>query len=195
MIEDLIRQTALLERRLDRLTMPEIGGWRAIASTTLTGSAASVTFSNIPQIFRTLALVVQARTDRVLENDALIIRFNADSGANYDDNSVYLTNDTVSGITRRGQDGIRGIAEAANSRANTFSPTFIYVFNYADTNLEKWVDLYASAFGDVSADADLITYFTGARWRNTDAIATITLIPGVGPNFVTSSVFQVWGIL
>jgi hypothetical protein len=57
-----------------------VSAYTALANVTLGSSAASVTFSSISQSYRDLVLVITATTSAV---DNAFIRFNSDSGSNY----------------------------------------------------------------------------------------------------------------
>lgn len=167
-----------------------------IAETILSGSAASVTFSNIPQGFRHLQLFIQARVDRVAEFDNVIVRFNGDSGANYDTEAIDSSGASVSsGATRATASPTPLGAEAASSRANNFSPGTLFILGYSNPAMEKRTIGFSSIYGDLSADADLRNLFRTGLWRSLNVITSIALLPSVGPNFVSGSRFQLYGIL
>jgi hypothetical protein len=195
---DLAREITLIKRRLDeiergRLEVPL--GLSLTSSQTLSGSVTTVTFSSIPQGYRHLLLICQARTDRAAEVDGVLIRFNGDSTAIYDRQSLTANNATLTGAAARAQTSIQiGAGEAANSRASNFSPTEATIYDYASTATEKWTLSQNANFGDVSADADLFWRSFAGRWRSTAAITSITILPNVGPNFVSGSIFQLYGI-
>lgn len=172
-------------------------GMARIAETTLTGSVASVTFSAIPQTFRTLLLVGQARTDRVAETDNINLRFNADAGANYDQLSLnWTTAGTTPAATRAGTSAVMAHVEAANARGSNFTQFVAWLPGYALADREKWFLAPGSGgFGDVNADADLNLADRRGRWRSTAAISSITIIPNAGTNIVASSIFTLYGIL
>ena len=62
--------------------------YELIKGETLTGSAASYTFSAIPSTFSDLVLKVSARTD-VNANDQIILQINSDTGTNYSKTRLY----------------------------------------------------------------------------------------------------------
>jgi hypothetical protein len=195
--EDLIRDFSQLQQRVDGLVKPEFAlGLSLISETILTGSVASVTFASIPQTFRTLRLFLQLRSDQAVEAESVILRFNADSGNNYDWIQHYYNTGTGSAgsVTRATSSIALGLCEAANSRASNFSPINLLVSGYATAG-EKWVSNSLSAvFGDVSADADMYTIQIFGRWRSTAAITSVTILPATGPNFVSGSILQLYGV-
>lgn len=163
----------------------------------LTASAASVVFSPIPQNFRKLVIDVQARTDRAAEIDSVNMQFNADAGANYDIILLRGNGTTASAVTARATTSINIVTiDGASSRASNFTPGTIEIPGYARTDRDKWAYCANSgSFGNVSADADVFVDVRRGRWQKQTSISSITLIPGVGPNFVSGSVFTLYGVL
>lgn len=167
-----------------------------ISETVLSASAASVTFSNIPQDFRHLMIAASCRVDTAAERDNIAVRFNGDSGANYDTQSIFGTSATPTASATRGAASLPvGSAEAANSRGNAFGPNWIWIFQYSAAGIEKQTISFFSTFGNLSTDADLFAIFRAGNWRNLNVITSITILPSTGPNFVSGSRFQLYGIL
>jgi hypothetical protein len=124
------------------------------------------------------------------------MRFNGDSAANYDWQQLDGSSTTASASTQRGDTSLRaGACEAANSRASSFSPTDAIIYQYDNTSIEKFAIGLSGRMGDVSADTDLSIIARLFRWRSTVAITSITLLPNVGPNFVSGSIFTLYGIV
>lgn len=168
-----------------------------IAETILGAPAASITFAAIPGTYRSLYLLAQLRTDRAAEYDYPELQFNADAGNNYDQLILAVdgTPNVVAGPNRAGS-FTAGICEAANSRANNFSPLHVKIDGYALADREKWILSHSAAFGDVSADADMFGYApTWGRWRSVAAITQIVIVPSTGPNWVAGSRATLYGVL
>jgi hypothetical protein len=188
------------DQTVDILRPDFIQGWIPILQSTLTGSAASVTFdisgSNM-QKFRVLAFELECRTDRVAEVDGVMMRFNADAGANYDWIRLSAAAAVASAATNRAQNEIViGQCEGANSRASCYSSLIGYIDSYALADRDTFVNhIISGAFGDRSADADINVQLRRGAWRNTAAVTGITWLPEVGANFVTNSLFRLWGIV
>lgn len=167
-----------------------------IAETILSGSATSVTFSNIPQGFRHLQLFTQSRTDRAAESDNIVIRFNGDSGTNYDLESLESAGATVAAAASRATATPLLIgSEGASSRGNNFAPGVMFILGYSNAAMEKRMLGISSIFGNLSADTDLINLFRNGLWRSLNVVTSVTLLPGTGPNFVAGSRFQLYGVL
>lgn len=195
-INELVRQLTLLTRRVDELVKPEVPlGLSLISETVLTGNAASIVFASLPQGYRNLVLMCQVRTSVAAETDVILLRFNGDTGSNYDAQAFSVNDGTLLGVAGRAATSIGlGRCEGANSRASNFSPTQAKIFGYSLTDREKWLQALSASFGDVSADADLREEYRTGRWRSTAAITSITLLPNTGPNFVSGSEFQLYGV-
>ena len=194
-----IQQLNALQRQVEDIYIPELATGRmayAAAPVTLAAPAGTVTFADIPQTFRHLLLVYCARTDRAAEIDSIIVQFNGDTGNNYDVQFLQATDTTVSANGLLAQSSIISLyCEAANSTANAFSSSGFFIWNYTDTNTFKTVSSLANGvFGNVSADADAYIRILYGKWRSTAAITSITLDQVTGPNFVTNSLFQLYGI-
>lgn len=172
--------------------------WKLIEESVLTGSVASVTFSSIPGIYRTLAMTLQARTDRAFTDDNILWRANADAGNNYD-RIVSLT-DGAGGTAFTGVLATAAAwavrAEGANSTASNFAPGLCFWLGYALTDRQKY-SLTPSTFdiGDLSALALLQLASFGGHWRNTAAITSLTLLPAIGANLVSGSRLALYGVL
>lgn len=168
-----------------------------ITETVLSASVASVTFNNIPQDFRHLMVITQARTDTAAEIDAIQFRLNNDSGSNYDRLSTVIVTTGVAAVATRGAIAAANavITEGANSRAFNFSPGLTIIFGYSVNTQEKHILSLSSSFGDLSADTDLNLRFNGIHWRNRNVITNMLLLPGSAANFVSGSRFQIFGML
>jgi len=188
-----------LKRRVERLEIQEISGSGAmqlIAETELAASAATVTFSNIPQIYRDLQLWYQARTNCGAESDIMTIRLNSSSAAEYDYFITEFQNSTTFYYDVRADTGIAlGRCEAANSRNNNFTGFLVSIPGYSASLREKWVlSSISGAFGDVSADTDMFNSLFHGRWRSGSPITDITSYPQNGTGISASSIFQLYGV-
>lgn len=194
-IQGLMQDVRELQQRLDNLTNPEVPlGFSLLSEQILSGSVASITFSNISQYFRHLRLISQLRTDRSAEIDAARLRLNGDTGSNYDEEHYTANSTTVSAAGNLAATSMLiGATEAANSRSLNSGPLIIDILNYRSAS-EKWVLSNSAAFGNVSAATDLFIQNFIGRWRGTAAITSLTLIPNTGPNFVSGCTIQLYGL-
>lgn len=171
-------------------------GWTPIAQYTVgAGGVASYTFAAIPQVYRQLVILANLRTDRASTSDIALYRLNADAGNNYDRQYYGVNNATfVGAVVVGGSVGYFGFTEAANSAASTFGMTYIVFNNYTNTSMHKWSISHTSAYG-TPAVATTNSYTMTSKWRSTNAITSIQILPNTGPNFVQNSILQLYGVL
>jgi hypothetical protein len=153
----------------------------------LDAAAASITFSNIPQIYSDLYLIVSARTNHASTVDAIDIKLNnqtanrsmrlleGDGTARYSSSS---SNMFVDGIT------------GSNSTANTFGSTLIYIPNYRSSVAKS-----ISADGVTENNAtEAYQCLVAALWNDTSQITSIVLAPLTGTLFLQNSSATLYGI-
>lgn len=156
----------------------------------LNATAASVTFSNIPQSgYTDLKVVVSARCDAAYERRVVQLQFNG-ATTNYSDRYLQGYNGTAGSGTNTGGTYIelRDI-DGATATSNTFSNMEIYVPNYTSSNYKS-----VSTDGVTETNGALaMNAFTASLWSSTSAISSITLTPGNG-SFVQYSTFSLYGL-
>lgn len=169
-------------------------GLNKINESVLSGTTASVTFSSIPSTFTALQLHIQARSDTVALITNLLIRFNSDSGANYDSQSAYgQTISTGAAETVAGTALSIPEVSAASAPANHPGTLILTIPRYAGTTWVKILDGTSTSAFTTSAGG-LVTRKVSGRWRSTAAITSITLLPAAG-SFISGSTFTLYGIL
>lgn len=191
-------RTASFQSMIHELQSVFINGWVPISQTTLTGSVASVTFSSIPSDYRMLSLVMQLQSDRGAgsELDDVEIRFNGDSGNNYD----YFSNQWFGNNTRNLQvaraTNLARIftCETGNGRADSFGIAIGFITGYALAK-EPWIFGLSARGGNIDNDVDLSFRVGIGRWQDTTAVTSMTIFPRVGSNFTSGSVFQLYGVV
>jgi len=167
--------------------------YNLISSQLLGSSAASVTFSSIPQTYTDLVLRYSARTDRAgnaVDNFALTI--NADSSTNYSCTQLYgsgstttsnnIANSTVASFSF-GLDG-------NGATSNTFASGEIYIPNYTASQ-SKPLSTFSAMENNATA---AYINATAQLWRNTAAITSLSATMQIGTNFLTGSSFYLYGI-
>jgi hypothetical protein len=159
-----------------------------IASQTLTGTASSVTFSNIPQNFTDLVLVTNA--DVTSAGASINIRFNLDSGSNYSYTTMYGNGSTVASTrgSNRTSSYIAGFVAPNTALEHT---TITHIQNYSNTTTNK---TFLSRSNRASASNSPGAEALVGLWRNTSAISTIVVAPDSG-SFDTGSTFNLYGIV
>lgn len=165
-------------------------GWELIADTTLGSAAASITFSSIPATYKHLRIEVGARSTHTGVTN-ISLRFNSDTGTNYDYQYLYANNTTVGGQCFPGQNlGLLGALCGTNTRALMQTTTDILIPNYAGTTFEKSY-FSCNGFSDSTAANSYIWNNSGS-WRNTAAISTVVVFSNIA-NFAAGTRATLYG--
>lgn len=156
-----------------------------IATTTLTSSASSVTFSSISGSYTDIVLVGIAKSTTTSHTPRL--RFNSDTGTNY--SLTYLKGNGSAAASNRNTN-VSGIyLSNFDGDITEFSPFIANVQNYSNSTTYKTVlsrGANVASGGDVSAVVGL--------WRNTNAITTMVLEIDSGGSWASGSTFTLYGI-
>ena len=159
-----------------------------IASNTLSSSAASVTFSAIPNTFTDLVLKISNRVSTATLDSNATITFN---GITTNTHSItYLYGNGASAASGRFSNFSSIIAayatQGTSSTSNTFTNWEVYIPSYTASQNKA-----LSIFSALENNATTAYLNTGAAlWRNTAAISSITITD----NFVSGSSFFLYGI-
>jgi hypothetical protein len=149
----------------------------------LNASAASVTFSNIPQSgYTDLKVVVSSRTTDT--TTAGSITFNG-TGTGFTGIRLFGSGSSVAS----GSSTAAVLTNSSGYTASTYSNSEIYIPNYAGSN-------YKSVSVDgVSENNATESYamFNAILWSNTAAITSVTIAPA-GGSFVIYSTFSLYGL-
>jgi len=158
--------------------------YELIASNTLTTTAASVTFSSIPNTYSDLVLMISARTSASQNRSGIALRFNgATTNVNMsgtwleqEDNTVYsFRNDTV--VQTNGN----------TTTSNVFGNAKIYFPNYTSSVSKSYASFFV--IENNSATGNQIAAVSGL-FQNTSALNEIKLIS----DFVSGSSFFLYGL-
>jgi hypothetical protein len=166
-----------------------------IAENILVGTSASISFASIPQTYRNLTLKIVARGDTAAAFVSCRIRFNGDTGTNYDCEQVGGVGATASAFESLAQTGADlGEAAAATTVAGSCSVYNVHIPWYAGTTFWKGLISNHGMMAQTSGGAANALYSKQwiGRWKNTAAITSITIIPGSG-NFIAGSSFALYG--
>lgn len=167
-----------------------------IGKQVLSGTSATITFSNIPQNFNHLKIIMLARSDKAgvpAVNAAMI--FNGDSGANYAQSSFYgVNNATVgTGSNPTTNNVLISAIPAATSTASYPGMAEILIPCYAATTFYKVVNT-AVTYNSSSAGSNYLT-LNSSTWRNTAAITSLAISDSASANFIAGSSFYLYGII
>lgn len=150
-----------------------------IATNTLSSATASVTFSNLPQGYTDLVVVINGSTT-VDEN--YLLRFNSDTGSNYSDTRI--TGNGTSAASERASNATY-IRFTAGTHTNT-GVFIVNIQNYSNSTTYKTIlSRHNIAASNVGAYVGL--------WRNTNAITTITIFTS-STTITSGSTFTLYGV-
>lgn len=168
---------------------------RLIASNTLTGSTASVTFSNIPQTYTDLILRASVRTDASAVWGDVATR--PTSGTTNDFSWTYLLGNGAtasSSKTASGSDAQFANNYTANGNtatSNSFGSLEMYIPNYTSSSAKP-----ISVFGVTETNATTAYIILYAELFNrTNAITSLFMFPNQSSNFLTGSSFFLYGLV
>lgn len=164
-----------------------------IAENILVGATGTVTFSSIPTTFRHLQLWVAARGDAVAGFVEMRLRFNGDTGANYDAEMIAGNAGTAAAAESIAATSMQ-VGEFAGSTAAAGS-CGIYVINipwYGSTVFHKMVSTSHGLTIGTATTAVHSKHWAG-RWRSTAAINSVSVIALSG-NFIVGSSFALYGM-
>ena len=172
-------------------------GVAVIYDSLLTGAAASFDVQNIPGGYRALKMTGQIRSSQAIVDATALLRFNNDSGANYDNHNFFgaLTSGSASQSATFAD---TQIAFAVNitgdsAPANRATNIEIEIPNYDGTTFNKQCSLRIGApnvtTGTGYWQADVV-----GNWRSTAAITRVQLVCGASANFMAGSRFTIFGL-
>lgn len=156
-----------------------------LSQITLAANATDVTFSSLPATYGDLVLVASARsTTAGSGEDSLDIRFNSDTGSNYNMVRMYGTGSSAISATNTSVTSMP-IGRIGYASYN-FAPNIIQIMDYSATDKHKTVLGRANV-------AEAVVYATAGRWASTNAITSIAISLGSG-NIVSGSTFALYGV-
>lgn len=137
-----------------------------------------------------LVYLLLRTTEAVTEANGFL-RFNNDSGANYDRHVLRVDNVTISGIILNAQTEIALTLLGANAQAGAFAAVTLHIPSYRQTTAHKSFTSASVALEDTAADSRIEQ--GGGRWRNTAAITRMAVGPSSG-NFLAGSRMTIYGL-
>lgn len=167
------------------IVLPDTSTEVAIATTTLSSAASTITFSSIPSTYTDLRIVLTGTSS----SGSPFIRFNSDTGTNY--SYTVLRGDGTSASSSR-ESTLDKIWLSFGAGPSAGNPDFftVDVFSYAGSTNKTC--LTTSSMNHNGTDEEVARNV--GLWRSTSAITTITLSRNVG-NFNTGTTATLYGIL
>lgn len=168
------------------------GAYDALATVTVpSGGAASVTFAGIPTGYKHLQIrgIARAASGGV---NAIAIRLNGDTGANYAWHLLYglgsgsaLSTSATSTATAL----MSYQANPTNDGTGVFGPSVTDILDYSSTTKNKTIRNLSGRDGNGTGEIGMWS----ALWNNQSAVNSVALISS-GANFAEFSQFALYGI-
>lgn len=159
-----------------------------INSLPLESSQATVTFSNIPQTYTDLVLVVSGFTTHTDDGARGYMQFNGDTGSNY--SGVYLgVMSTPARQTNKDTNQSSIPYGVLGNRSDYPATIEVNIHNYRNTS--SW-GLVLSKTGKYATNANYGNRLSSGSWRNTSPITSITLT--CDGSYAAGTVFSLYGI-
>lgn len=160
--------------------MPGVQTYTLIDQTTLSSSAASVTFSSIPQIYEDLIIEVCGTCTVDAQN--VYIRLNGDTGNNY--SYTRITGNGTTAASLRDSNIPYGVTCDIGSTINSSQ---IQIMSYSSASVNKTIlENGGIASSRVTAYVNL--------WRSTAAVTTVLLYPSSG-SFASGTTVRLFGVV
>jgi len=168
------------------------GAYDSIATTTLSSTTGTITFSSIPATYTHLQIRIMSRSTRSQTGDYIAMQFNADTGSNYAYHGITGDGSAASAFGLASQTFMDiERAAAATATASVFGVSVIDILDYANTNKYKTMRCLGGFDNNGSGEI----YLTSGLWQNSNAITSITLKAQSGTSsFVQYSSFALYGI-
>jgi hypothetical protein len=170
-----------------------VDGMQKIAVADISSGVSSVDFASIAGDFKHLLIVAHARGDTAATNTNLNVRFNGDTGGNYDVQRLSAGAGTVSPAEAFGAVSAgMAVIPANTAGANLVGGGLFLIPHYsAATHNKSILSLWGYKLGTSSGNLDIA--IRSGHWRSSAAITQVTFLPGAG-NIVSGSMFSLYGM-
>ncbi len=190
--------TYLYDTSWHQLTSGGVSGLTRIGETVTSGSQATVTFSSIPTTWRDLIISVRGRSNEAALTTFVLLTLNNDSGANYDEEDIYMlgvTNGTSNITEGLAQTSIgKAFIPGATATASVAGSVEYTVLDYKGTTFQKALR-YELATKWGTSTGTVARGLGSAFYRSASAVSRVDVNLGGGNTFVNNSVVSLYGRL
>lgn len=152
-----------------------------LASTTLSSTTNSITFSNIPNTYADLVFVVQVAGT---SGNYLNVRLNGDAGSNYPDTFMYGSGSTVAAFN--GTDNSKWLS--MNLMSSQWANQVWHILDYAQT------DKYKIAMTQADKGQEL-TSLSALKWNSLAAVNSVQFFLAQGGDMSIGTTISLYGVL
>jgi len=160
-----------------------------VATTTLTTTTATITFSSLGS-YTDLFIIASTQGTRTTYGGDFGIRFNGDSGGNYIQGFTRGSSSGASASSYTGLNEINLGGALGGTGSNNFSLFYIFLPNYRNTSVHKTIHAFDNGAGTEHTQTD----YTIGAWANTAAITSFLFL-NPSYNFVAGTTISLYGIL
>lgn len=138
----------------------------ALATTTLSSAASSVTFSSIPATYKDLIVVIAGGTNESGSESSIALRVNGDTGSNY--SWIYAWGTGSSTASGASGDSRIFMGRLPGSAVTTPGNIILQIMDYSATDKHK------TTLSRANNPATIAGMFAG-RWASTSAVTSVSL--------------------
>lgn len=125
---------------------------QAIYTQTASGSAATITFNNIPQTYTDLKIVVSGRGGQAAVYQQTYWRINGDTGSNYSATSIQGTGAGTASYRESSQTrGSLGLLNGSTATASSFGINEMWIYSYANSMNKQVINEYVTETNSATA--------------------------------------------
>lgn len=166
------------------------GSYDLLESTTLTSSAASVTFTGLDSYtdYKHWQIRFTARSNSSAGATIYTnLNFNSDTGSNYYWHSLRGNGSTVNSFNAGSTQtyGRSGLTAGSTATANAFAASVLDILDPFETN-KNTTARYLAGQGEI--------YLGSSVWLSTSTVTSITITEGYSSTFVSGSRFSLYGV-
>jgi hypothetical protein len=155
-----------------------------IATTTISSSVSTYTFSSIPTTYTDLILIANYGNAAGGNYAVRVGNGSVDTGSNYSRIVVYGTGSSAGSFLESSQTYLN----LGNSNTALIANSITQFNNYSNTTTYKsWIDRSNATTGT--------TVLSNCLWNSTSAINTIQVFSPISSNFLSGTTFTLYGIL
>jgi hypothetical protein len=165
-----------------------------IATTLLSSSAGTITFSNIPQGYKHLQIrAIARRTGSSTSSSTDGFQFNGDTGSNYTFHYMYGTGATAqAGASTPTTAAYLLSMTGGGQAANCFAASVIDILDYSSVYKYKTCRMLGGSDTNSATTNDQIKFYS-AMWMNTAPITSIVFAPAAD-SFAANTRISLYGV-
>ncbi len=173
------------------------GNWVRISELFAASDIPSFSFGSISAAYRQLKFIGTVRTDRAATTDDVRVRFNNDSGANYDSALAYFTTATPGFSELLSATSAQvGYVAGNNATANNPGSFELTIPDYSRAVYKQVAFSQGVAHATDGTAGNTFMCWASIGWKAAAvAINRVDFIPGVGTNFKTGSCIALYGLV